>query len=222
MTLPVNEMFETIQGEGSRCGQPSIFIRLQGCPVGCPWCDTKYTWVQRADREVDVGEILTKDHDGSETWAAMDTETLLALVERCRAQHIVLTGGEPAMFDLTEVTAALHERERSTQIETSGTFPIRVDARTWVTLSPKLNMPGGLTVRDDALARADEIKMPIGKTADIAALQDLLKRGAHRPDALVYLQPLSLSRSAMDVCVVNATANNWRVSMQVHRLAGWR
>ncbi len=60
MQYPINEMFQTLQGEGYYTGVPAIFIRLQGCPVGCSWCDTKHTWEKQADRETALGDILVK------------------------------------------------------------------------------------------------------------------------------------------------------------------
>ena len=60
MQYPINEMFQTLQGEGYFTGVPAIFIRLQGCPVGCAWCDTKHTWDKLADREVSLFSILAK------------------------------------------------------------------------------------------------------------------------------------------------------------------
>jgi len=127
------------------------------------------------------------------------------------------------MQDLGPITTRLIERAgRSVQIETSGTFPIRTHPDTWVTVSPKLDMPGGLAVRDDALTRANEIKMPIGKTTDVLALTTLLNRGTISPGTRIYLQPLSLSRKATDICVANAIANGWKVSLQIHAMAGWR
>ena len=60
MQYPINEMFQTLQGEGYFTGVPAIFIRLQGCPVGCAWCDTKHTWEKLEDREVSLFSILAK------------------------------------------------------------------------------------------------------------------------------------------------------------------
>ena len=65
-TLNINEMFETIQGEGAHTGIPSIFVRLQGCPVGCPWCDTKHTWEIKPDLSVSPQAVITKGEE-SET-----------------------------------------------------------------------------------------------------------------------------------------------------------
>jgi 7-carboxy-7-deazaguanine synthase len=221
--LPVNEVFQTIQGEGRHTGTPAVFIRLQGCPVGCPWCDTRFTWELETSHEVAAGAMATKDHSGAPSWAALSPEQLVDYVLRHRAHHVVITGGEPAMHDLMPLTGALiAQAGRSVQIETSGTFPIRCHADTWVTVSPKLAMPGGLAVLDEALHRANEIKFPVGRQADIAALHDLIDRGDIQPGTLIYLQPLSLSPKATELCIQNATANNWRVSLQVHALAGWR
>lgn len=67
MQYPINEMFQTLQGEGYFTGVPAIFIRLQGCPVGCAWCDTKHTWDKLADREVSLFSILAKTKE-SDKW----------------------------------------------------------------------------------------------------------------------------------------------------------
>ncbi len=73
MQYPINEMFQTLQGEGCFTGVPAIFIRLQGCPVGCAWCDTKHTWDKLADREVSLFSILAKTKE-SDKWGAGSAE----------------------------------------------------------------------------------------------------------------------------------------------------
>lgn len=221
MTLPVSEVFQTIQGEATHAGRPAVFVRLQGCPVGCPWCDTKYTWHIAPEAEINPGELMTKD-GADERWAGFSVEALVGVIAEFRAKLVVLTGGEPAMHDLTDLTLALIKSGRDVQIETSGTFPIRCHPLTWVTVSPKLDMPGGYPVLDDALARANEIKMPIGKPADVQKLFGLIDRGVIRDNTPIWLQPLSLSRKATDLCAAAATANGFRVSVQIHALAGWR
>lgn len=219
--LPLNEMFETIQGEGSNTGRPSVFVRLQGCPVGCPWCDTKHTWHVLPEDLRDEGDILFKQ-ESSATYTNIDAQALADRVATFQAKHVVITGGEPALYDLRPLTDALFRHNCTVQLETSGTHEISIHARAWVTVSPKIDMPGGFAVRDDALARANEIKMPVGKMDDIEALHTLLGRKQHRTSALIYLQPLSLSRKATELCVANAISNNWRVSIQVHAALGWR
>jgi 7-carboxy-7-deazaguanine synthase len=219
VTLPINEIFETIQGEGYYTGRASIFIRMQGCPVGCPWCDTKHTWDVAPGREIDRGEMMTKDAVGDDRWAFMDVADIEAQLQEYRSRHVVITGGEPAMHDLSELTTRLIERGgRSVQIETSGTYPVRCHPLTWVTVAPKIDMPGGRPIDRTALARANEIKMPVGKPEDILALHRLISSGDIDPDALISVSPLSLSRKATDLCIANAIANNWRLSVQTHAM----
>jgi 7-carboxy-7-deazaguanine synthase len=220
--LLVNEMFQTIQGEGTHAGTPSVFIRLQGCPVGCPWCDTRFTWHTAAVREVSVDTMIAKDRSGDASWATADTDAIMTLVDRFQARHVVITGGEPCLYDLRPLTQRLLEAGRRVQIETSGTHAVAADARTWVTVSPKIAMPGGFPVRPDALARADEIKMPVGRQADIDTLLDLLGQAHHRPNVPVFLQPLSTSRKATELCAAAALAHDFRLSVQLHALLGWR
>ncbi|ARU05656.1 7-carboxy-7-deazaguanine synthase QueE [Comamonas serinivorans] len=217
--LPINEVFETIQGEACMTGTPSVFLRLQACPVGCPWCDTKHTWALDPARQVAVADMLAKTDD-ADTWAAMEVDELLATVQAFRARHVVITGGEPALYDLVPLTTLLIAHSYSVQIETSGTHPIRVHPDTWVTVSPKLDMPGGLPVLPEALARANEVKHPVGKPADVERLLGLdLGRV---PRSLIWLQPISQSPKATALCVDEATRHGWRVSIQTHKFLGVR
>jgi 7-carboxy-7-deazaguanine synthase len=218
-TLPVNEMFETIQGEGYYAGTPAIFIRLQGCPVGCPWCDTRYTWDFTPAQQIDPGEMMTKE-PGQPTYAMLHALSIKKLCQSYMSRHIVITGGEPCLYDLVALTDCLLRDGRTVQIETSGTHAIRCMPATWVTVSPKFDMPGGYAVQPEAIQRANEIKMPVGSNRDIVKLFAMLDR--HKPDVPIYLQPLSLSQRATQLCVETAIANNFRVSLQVHALAGWR
>lgn len=175
MQYPINEMFQTLQGEGVYTGVPAIFIRLQGCPVGCSWCDTKHTWDKLANRETSLGDILLKTVE-SDAWGAADAPALLETIRRhgWTAKHIVITGGEPCIHDLTPLTAALQGSGFSCQIETSGTHEVHCTAETWVTVSPKVNMRGGYDVLNQALVRADEVKHPVARQRDVDALDDLL------------------------------------------------
>jgi len=217
--LPVNEIFPTMQGEGRYTGTPATFIRLQGCPVGCPWCDTKYTWSKDANREIPFADMLQKSEATNETYAAVEALDLAAIVAP-KPQHVVITGGEPGQYELRPLTGALISNRHTTQLETSGTYDLRVDTRTWVTVSPKLNMPGGLAVKPSALKRANEIKHVVGKPADVKALLSLLE--ACNPMALVYVQPLSCSAKATALCIEAASDNGWKVSIQTHRFVDVR
>ncbi len=163
--------------------------------------------------------------DDDETYATVGTDTLIALIKKFRAKHVVITGGEPCKHDLVPLTTRLIEQEGYTvQIETSATEPIRCHCGTWVTVSPKFNMPGGKEVLLEMLNRADEIKMPVGKPADIArlshALAELAKRTSRKIP--VWLQPLSTNSKATELCIQTATAMNWRLSVQVHKFINVR
>ena len=216
----INELFETIQGEGSFTGQPSIFIRLQGCPVACSWCDTKHTWEVEPTDEVNQNIMLTKTQETSQ-WAAMSVESILALVKNkgFQAKHIVITGGEPCMVDLTPLCDAFELQGYSIQVETSGTFDIYVSDKCWVTVSPKINMRGGYPILNSAMQRANEIKHPIATEQHVGDLKELLKEHGIK-NTPIYLQPISQKSRATELAIETCIANNWRLSVQVHKYIG--
>lgn len=220
VTYKINELFETIQGEGSFTGQPSIFIRLQGCPVACSWCDTKHTWQIELSEEVSQGTMLAKTQETSQ-WAAMTVEQILALVKEkgFQAKHIVITGGEPCMVDLTPLCSAFEQLGYSTQVETSATFDIHVTDKCWVTVSPKMNMRGGYPILNSAMVRANEIKHPIATEQHVSDLKRLLKEH-HIENTPIYLQPISQKTRATELAIATCIANNWRLSVQVHKYLG--
>ena len=175
--IPINEYFETLQGEATHQGKPSLFIRLQGCPVFCSFCDTKYTWTLDSKFEVDdIEDIIQKQSldftkgEGNQLHIKRTSAEIYSMCIDASVDHIVFTGGEPCMYDLTYVTFLLHEYKRyqagksqkrfSTQIETSGTYHVRTHPSTWVTVSPKVgkSIKGKLPLIPQAL----EVK-PISK-----------------------------------------------------------
>ena len=216
----VNEVFETIQGEGSYTGIAAIFVRLQGCPVGCSWCDTKHTWNINPDLSQSLDDIVRKAGE-TEHWADVTADDLLALFKRegYQARHVVITGGEPCMYDLNPLCNALHQQGFSTQIETSGTFDIKAPQTTWVTVSPKVNMAGGYKVLQSALDRANEIKHPVAMTKHVDELLELLQH-TDVSNKLVYLQPISQQRRATELAIEMCKKHNWRLSVQVHKYLG--
>ena len=234
-TLLVNEIFETIQGEGSFTGTPSIFVRLQGCPVGCPWCDTKHTWAVNVQDEVNSDAIFIKSGD-SPTYFTTQSNALLPLLlqQGYTARHIVITGGEPCMFDLREFTSAAHEAGFSTQIETSATYEVHCHKDTWVTVSPKINMKGGMPILSQAMQRANEIKHPVAIQKHIDELDALLAANnlvsarvgqINTTDTLhtvplIYLQPISQQQRATHLAVKTCIERNWRLSVQLHKYIG--
>lgn len=219
MTLyKVNEMFETIQGEGVFTGVPAVFVRLQICPVGCSWCDTKQTWEALEKDEKSFAEIIVKTGD-SPTWCQADAAAIVAQYQRqgYSAKHIVITGGEPCLYDLTELTQAFEAIGCQCQIETSGTFEVKASANTWVTVSPKVAMKGKLPILDSALQRANEIKHPVGTQKDIDQLDALLLRAQVAATTTIALQPISQKERATQLCIDTCIKRNWRLSIQTHK-----
>lgn len=217
--LRVNEMFPTIQGEASWTGTPAIFIRLQGCPVGCSWCDTKHTWpVGNERKRVSITELLEKV-DPTPTWAEMTPDEVVAVVGDMQPRHFVITGGEPLAQDIWNLTAQLLTLG-TVQVETSGTHLVMVAPGTWVTVSPKVGMGGGLDVLSQALDEANEIKMPIEGPQDVENLLQLLD--GRKPKGSVWLQPVSQGNEATQLCVEACMEHRWRLSIQTHKYAGVR
>lgn len=222
--MKINEVFETFQGEATYTGMPSVFVRTQYCPVGCPWCDTKHTWVDSEVSRVPADLMLGKQTD-SDQWAELDPQNLMTmLTERFMARHLVITGGEP-MFqpDIGDLCELAMQEGWTVQIETSGVVWAPIPHSVWVTLSPKINMPGGYDVLEDLVRRADEIKMPVGKQADIDKLQRFLNQHGVSPRKKpIWLQPLSQSSAATRLCMEAATRLGYRLSLQTHKFVGVR
>ena len=217
--LKINEIFDTVQGEAYFTGTPATFIRLQGCPVGCHWCDTKHTWSEGLDKhQITIEEMLKKIKD-SPKWASVKETDVVDIVTKLRPRHFVLTGGEPCSQDIFELTKLLASIG-SVQVETSGTHEIKVYKKTFVTVSPKIEMLGGLKILSSALNRANELKMPINCLKDVQNLQKLVKKVNY--SRLVWLQPVSQKEENTDLCVQTAMNNNWRISIQTHKYMGVR
>lgn len=215
--LYVNEVFWSLQGEGSLVGIPSVFVRLQGCEVGCPWCDTGYAATLAPELRLPDNDpaVLRKPAASPRyTLATLEWLTAAVLERTPSGWHAVVTGGEPCRQDLRGLTAALLRAGLSVQVETSGTCPIACAAGTWVTLSPK-HRP----VLEENWLRASEIKLPVREPADVA-------RYAARLEALpgrnILLQPVSNEPEAMALCVRCCMEHNWRLSFQAHKMLGWR
>lgn len=217
---PVNDCYTCVQGEGAQTGVAMVLLRLHGCAVGCPWCDTKETW------EMDSSQEMTTLVD---TLGANPRYTYLTAAEI--AAHIgqnhpgpkwvLVTGGEPAQYELAPLVAALHAVNFRVAIETSGTEKGHLDANfDWVCVSPKLNMPGGKQVHIETLTQADEIKHVVGRPADIDNL-DALLAAAQPPDSTqICLQPVSTSPKATELCLETVMARGWRLSVQTHKYIG--
>lgn len=215
---PINEIFQTIQGEGLYTGLPAIFVRLQGCPVGCPWCDTRHTWVVDPTCKVPSSKVLGCSK-GLDRWAQMSPSDILDSFQflSYTARHVVITGGEPCLYDLCELSTLLLAEGFTVQIETSGTHEVKVHDKAWVTVSPKLGMKGGFVVLPQPLERANEIKHPVATERHIEELDDLLHSATLRPDVQIALQPISQRNRATELAMKVCIERNWRLSIQLHK-----
>ncbi|WP_216782518.1 7-carboxy-7-deazaguanine synthase QueE [Candidatus Profftia tarda] len=218
MFYPVNQFVETIQGEGVYAGVPAIFIRLQGCPVGCSWCDTKYTWEHSPKYEVSINDIMMKSEENDEwCWAASEQILTIMRNSNYTARHVVITGGEPCIHDLRPLTKLMSTESLSCQIETSGTHEILCSEETWVTVSPKINMKGKMNVLESSLMRSDELKHPVSRNSDIENLDKLLGLLNDKKQRLISLQPISQKETSTKLCIKTCIARNWRLSIQMHK-----
>lgn len=214
----INEVFESIQGEGTFTGMGAIFIRLQGCDVGCPWCDTQQTWLQKADMELSLAELPVPSNN-SEHWAWASANELLGLIKNrgyC-AKLIVITGGEPASVDLRPLSDLFIDNAYQVQLETSGTYPVLINDKAWVTVSPKVAMKAKMPVLQQALERADEIKHPVAMERDIDNLKDLLKMLPADHHKQICLQPISCQKRATQLAIKHCLKEGWRLSVQLHK-----
>lgn len=190
---PVMEHFYTIQGEGFYTGKSAYFIRLGGCNVGCVWCDVKESWDANNHPQVSV-------------------KTMVDWVKESGAQLCVITGGEPAMYNLTALVDELHLIGVKVNIETSGAYEIIGDFD-WICLSPKkFKFP-----ISSSLNKANEFKVVVFHLSDIqwaeTYINDLNK------DCLLYLQPeWSKSKQNVPIIIDYVKQNQkWQISLQTHK-----
>ena len=213
----VNNIYTCIQGEGVLTGVPMTLLRLHGCGVGCPWCDTKETWNVSAAHKVDGIDATL---GANENWCEASASELAAFIAHNHAgpQWVLVTGGEPADQDLEGLVNALHDAHLKVALETSGTANGHLWANfDWVCVSPKINMPGGKQILPAAIESADEIKMVVGKRADIDTLEGLLERCRTKPNVTICLQPVSQSPKATELCIETVQQKGWRLSAQLHK-----
>jgi 7-carboxy-7-deazaguanine synthase len=217
--LPVNEIFATLQGEATFAGTPSVFIRLQGCDVACSWCDTKHTWELNPNTFNNDFTIITVKEQDKESWSYVKDTELVDYIQTnfSYITHIVITGGEPAQYNLVPLCIKLEQLGKTIQIETSGTEELRISKETWVTLSPKINMPGNKKLIQASINRANEIKMPIGKIADIDKLKQFIIDYKIAKQIPIWLQALSQNPTATKLCIEQAMLHNWKLSVQTHK-----
>lgn len=191
--LPVMEHFYTLQGEGFYQGRAAYFIRLGGCDVGCVWCDVKDSW--DADKH-----------------PLFEVQSLKFEVRKTPAEIVVITGGEPLMHNLDELTKELHEAGLQTNIETSGSSPLS-GFWDWICLSPKkFKEP-----LPEVIAVANELKIIIFNKSDFSWAE---KYAALVPATCkLYLQPEWSKAAQMTPLIVDYIKAHpqWELSLQLHK-----
>lgn len=206
-TLPIYEAFYAFQGEGSHIGRASFFIRTYGCPVQCSWCDSSGTW--RRENSTSSVEHMTIDE-------------LVDRAQRSGAPFVVITGGEPTIYDLAPLTNALHQAGIKTHLETCGAFAIR-GTFDWITVSPKRNrLP-----LEENLRKANEIKIVVDTPTSIEEWWDTIGKccsaNEHRSSAPdIWLQP-EANVAGLEVynIITNAVKDNpnrYRAGVQLHKI----
>jgi 7-carboxy-7-deazaguanine synthase len=191
--LPVMEHFYTIQGEGFYTGHAAYFIRLGGCDVGCVWCDVKDSWDAAKHPVYSVAEMVS--------W-----------VTQSGAKLAVITGGEPLLHNLHELTDALHQAGIQTNIETSASSPLS-GTWDWICVSPKkFKAP-----LDEIVKQANELKVVVFNKHDFDWAEHYAAKT--NKECLLYLQPEWDKSADMLPLIVDYVKQHpqWRISLQTHK-----
>lgn len=194
--LPLMEAFYTIQGEGAHSGEAAYFIRLGGCDVGCVWCDVKESW-------------------DAERWPKVSVEKIVSDASQFPCRLAVVTGGEPAMYDLTELCNELHKAGFRIHIETSGAHPLMGDFD-WITFSPKkFKAPV-----EGFASCADELKVIVFNKSDFEWAETFSEDVSSTCKR--YLQPEWDRRERVLPQIIEYVKAHpeWQISLQTHKYLG--
>ena len=190
---PIMEHFFTIQGEGTYSGRAAYFIRIAGCDVGCVWCDVKESWDKDQHTTMTIKEIIEK-------------------VTESKTDFVVITGGEPAMYDLRPLVDQLKSLGITIAIETSGCYSLQGDVD-WYCFSPKkFKAPC-----DEAYVRANELKVIISHPSD---LEWANKHAEKVLDSChLFLQPEWSKTEKLLPLIISYVKGNlkWKISLQTHK-----
>jgi organic radical activating enzyme len=190
--LPLMEEFYTIQGEGFHTGTAAYFIRVGGCDVGCHWCDVKESWNADLHPPTSIDTIVANAKQYGKT--------------------IVITGGEPLMWNMSPLTQKLKDAGLKVHIETSGAYPLS-GTWDWICLSPKKNkLP-----TENVYLFAQELKVIIHNKHDFIFAEE--QAAKTNSDAILFLQPEWSKREDVTPLIVDYVMANpkWRVSLQTHK-----
>ena len=192
LVVPLMEEFYTIQGEGYHKGSAAYFVRIGGCDVGCHWCDVKESWVFEKHPPTEISTIINNAKQYSDT--------------------IVVTGGEPLMWNMSPLTAGLRNENLATHIETSGAYSLSGDWD-WICLSPKKRM----LPLDDIYKVADELKVIVYNQNDFVFAEE--QAAKVQPNCKLFLQPEWSKREQVMPMIVDYVLQHpkWKASLQTHK-----
>jgi 7-carboxy-7-deazaguanine synthase len=191
--LPLMEQFYTIQGEGFHSGRAAYFVRLAGCDVGCVWCDVKESWNADEHPLVELSSIMED-------------------IMKPKTEFVVITGGEPALYDIQPLVDLLHEKNIEVAIETSGCYPLsgKVD---WYCFSPKkFKAPC-----EEAYEKARELKVIISHPSDFEWAESHAR--LVDKNCVLFLQPEWSKEERFLPLIIEYVKENpkWRISLQTHK-----
>ena len=187
------EEFYSIQGEGYNTGQAAYFIRIGGCDVGCHWCDVKESWNASVHPLVPVEGIIER-------------------AAACPAKAVVITGGEPALYNLNVLCNGLKKHDINIFLETSGSAELQ-GAFDWICLSPKQKSPPV----ENSYTKADELKVIISKEDDLRWAEEQEQKVS--PGCMLFLQAeWSVAEKMMPLIVDYILEHpQWHISLQSHK-----
>ncbi len=191
--LPLIDDFYTLQGEGFHMGKAAYFIRVGGCDIGCNWCDTKVSWQFGVHQLVDVEKVVKK-------------------AENYPAKAVVVTGGEPTLYNLNVLCQKLKEKNIQTFLETSGAYPL-TGWWDWICLSPKIQKPP----QKEFYQLASELKVIITSPDDFRWAEKNASLVNH--NCKLYLQPEWSQHKILMPEIVEYIKQHpkWNVSIQAHK-----
>ncbi len=191
--LPVMEHFYTLQGEGAWTGTPTYFIRLAGCDVGCSWCDVKASWVPHERQYASVLDIVN-------------------LAKSSTAKRVVITGGEPSIYDLSLLTSQLHQAGFLVHIETAGPHELLGDFD-WICFSPKKF----LVPKEEYYQLAHELKIIIYNSHDFKWAEMHAEKCASTVQLFLQAEWSKRERFYPEIVSYIQAHPHWRLSMQTHK-----
>jgi 7-carboxy-7-deazaguanine synthase len=203
--LKISEIFGSIQGEGLRQGEPTLFVRLSGCNLKCDFCDTKYAW--GSGREMSVSQIMEK---------------VTKIHHRSPFKWVCLTGGEPLLQKVEELVRSLKDEGFKIQVETNATL-YRPMAVNWFTISPK---PPEYLYQPEYRKEAKEVKIVVTRGLELPVLEKLRQEFPEKTPLL--LQPQSNRKWSLDLAKkllnqsLKENLDNMKLSVQLHKIFGWR